>query len=1095
MNFPDQLKPNPNSVMKRVLWIALLVASFVPLAAVAQPSIQILVTNGLAEPYGVAVDFDNNFYVTDSANNRIAKYNSNSGSLTNLAGVFGEAGSNDGPGVFARFFNPQGIVVARGGLIVADSGNHLIRRVGFDGAVTTIAGGGAGFAEGAGAAARFNSPSGLAADSSGNVFVADTLNRRVRRIDTNNVVTTVASGFARPTAVAVDNSSRIIYVSDATTHSIYAIQTDGSVTLFGGSGSQFISGNRDSLIATNALFNAPYGLLWVGGNTGLLVSDTGNRVIRRVYFNAVLNSFSVERYLAASELELQKPIGIAMDANGNFPLADLGAHQLLSVQVTAPQAPVSNPQIGVVNMTTNFFGQLVTALSPVVNSTFNNDVQVAILGEEGTETFYTLDPNADFPQDPSSRNTPALYANGLPEWSHTLIRPATDGSNVTIRAISTQDGRRPSSVVTARFQFKVAGPVINGKNPAGFTMENATDGADMWYTTDGSTPTNIAPSIRYVAGTRLNIVDGTNNVQFKVRAFKAGYTPSSVTEKLFLFSDLQTSSIGITRDFTAGIGSTVILPVEVRLAPDDSLKSLQFKVEVTPNGTAPQISTQFRNLAISTNDFIRVPPPSTNAPIATSYTDGTKTGLTISFIGSSTGLNITDSAVVALLAVPIPPSATVGQSYVISVQEPSGTSDGFQTPIPLSTFRDRTITITNVSYLVGDSAVASWYNAGDFGNGNLNNNDINNAFHASLGLFVPYAFSDVFDAMDTFPEDSAGSVGGDGQIRFLDWQIALQRSLRLSSANWSRAWAAGGVRTASSTGLVSAASVAKMVTRKSTLAWNRQAKVEATTIENAAPGSQISVPIHLKVAAGHRVAGMQLRAAVVPQGNAPALTQPVVFNPNLGLTQPITLQGAQDGLPLNQAVTAWSIVQNPLSPAVEGGVFLGEIIFSIPNTAAPGQSYTVRILNADGAPNLRTQYDFESIPADVWIGTPALIRSQLISDEWKEFFFGNTAHVLAQGEADPDGDGVTNLQEYLQGTNPAKLRFHTTGLSRGAISDNGGMKLRFFGKSGTTYRVESSSDLNTWEGMGPDITGQGTVHELAAPAGPTATRFYRVRIP
>lgn len=1079
--------------MNRASRLALLFATLLPIAAAAQPSLQTLVTNSLSEPYGVAVDADNNFYVTDSAHNRIAKYNPNSGSVTNFAGVPGEVGSNDGPGVFARFFNPQGIVFARRAIIVADSGNHRIRQIALNGVVSTLAGSTPDFADGAGVAARFNSPAGLAADAAGNVYVADMLNNRIRRIDTNNNVTTIASGLSRPTAITVDSTTGILYVADTGTHSIRAIQPNGTVTLLAGSGSAFVSGNRDSLVAANALLNAPRGVLWVGGNTGLLVSDTGNRSIRRVYFNSTLNTFSVEQYLANAS-ELDKPIGLALDINGNVPLVDLGKHRLYSIQVTAPQAPVSNPQIGIVNMTTNFFGQLVTALSPVVNSTFNNDVLVAVLAEEGTETFYTLDPNADFPQDPTTRNTPPLYKNGLPEWTHTLIRPASDGSNVTIRAVSTQDGRRPSAVVTARFQFKVAGPVINGKNPAGFTLENATQGAEMWYTTDGSTPANSPPARLYSPGARLNIVDGTNNVQFKVRAFKPGFAPSSVSEKLFLFSDLQTSSIGITRDFSAGIGSTIVVPVEVKLAPDDELRSLQFRVELAPNGNAPFISTQFRSLPITTNDFLRIPAPSTNAPIATTYTNGPRTGLAISFVGASTGLKVTDSAIVAMLAVPIPPSAAAGQSYTISIIQPSGTADGLQVPIALSTFRDRTITITNISYIVGDSAVANGYNAGDFGNGNLNNNDINNAFHASLGLFVPYSFSDVFDAMDTFPEDSTASAGGDGQIRFLDWQIALQRSLRLTTNNWSRAWSTGGLRAATGASLNNAANqpAAKMAS-SSRSTWKRHAKLEAQSVENAVPGSQVSVPVFLKVASGHRVAGMQLRAAVIAEGQAPAVSRPVVFNPNTRLPKPILLEGAQDGLPINQAVSAWSLVQNPFSAPLEGTTFLGEVLFAIPNNAAPGQSYTIRMLNADGAPDLRTQYDFESIPASVWIGTPALRGDGTISDEWKRHFFGDVNHLLAQAEADPDGDLTANLQEYLQGTSPIKLRFHTAQLDARSAAQ-GGLKLRWFGESGKIYRIESSLNLLDWSAVTSEIIGQGNVHEVAEPAQLNSVRFYRIRV-
>lgn len=1093
-------KPDPTQPMKRATWFVLVMAGMLAFTASAEPSLQTLVTNNLAEPYGVAVDADNNIFVTDSANNRVARYNPNSGTLVNLAGVPGETGNNDGLGVLAHFFNPQGIVAARGGLVIADSGNHLIRRVGFDGTVSTLAGGPAGFADATGTAARFNSPAGLAADAAGNIYVADMGNGRIRKIDSSNAVTTVASGLARPTAVTVNTLTGDIYVADTDTHSVRVIRTDGTVNLFAGSGSRFISGSRNHLIATNALFASPRGLVWAGDKTGLLVSDTGNKLIRRVFFNtnSGLNAFSVETFLASAAL--QAPVGLTVDNDGNVPLADLGNNGLFSIQITAPQPPVSNPTIGFVILTTNTFGQLRTSLVPVVNSTFNNDTTVAVLAERGTDTFYTLDSAANFPEDAGSRLTPPPYENGLVDWpaSLTLIKPSRDGADTTIRAISTQAGRKPSQVITARFQFNVAGTVINGKDPGDFTLDNATIGSDMWYTTDGTPPTNASPSKLYVRGTSLDVVNGTNDVVFKVRAFKPGYNPSTEITRTFLFTDIQTTRVGITREFTAGVGSTIVVPIDVLLAPDKVLKSLQFRVEVTPSpvGSAPLISSQLRNLAISTNDFIRLSVPSTNPPLASVYTTATNTGVAVSFVGTTSGLEFKNSGTIALLAVPIPPTASHNQKYDIQVLFPSGTSDGQQRPVRMSPLDKRTITITtNQSYVVGDSAIANWYNAGEFGNTNINNNDVNNAFHASLGLFTPYPFTDVFDAMDAFPEDSATSVGGDGQIRFLDWQIILQRSLRLSANNWSRSWSANGLRVTRSATLGGAAnSPAETLTSAgNSLVWFRQAQVRAQSLENVAPGTLVQVPVSVQVAAGYKIRGLQFRAVVLPLGGAPALDQPARFEALAALPSPISLQGLQEGMPVNQAASAWSLIQNPFSTALENSQPLGHLTFIVPASAKPGQSYAVRFANADGAPDLQTQYDFESLPGTVWIGTPAGQGPETISDEWKMRFFGNLNSAWAAVDADPDGDGVTNASEFKAGTNPIKLRFHNLNADWRNAASAQGFKLRWFGELGKNYSVESSDDLLKWAALA-DRLGNGQVEEVSDSSRSSNTRFYRLRV-
>lgn len=1072
-------------------WCVLLLLMLYGLGAVAQPALQTLVTNQLSEPYGVAVDPKNNFYITDSVNNRIARYNSNSGVLTNLAGVFGEPGSDDGPGAFAHFNSPQGIVYARGGLVVADSGNHRIRFVTLNGAVSTLAGSTPGFADGPGNAAQFNAPAGLAADTAGNVYIADLLNNRIRRLDLANNVTTFASGFLRPTAITVDNSMNLFYVADTGTHSIRTIQPDGTVGLFAGSGSPSISGSRESLIAANALFNAPRGLLWVGGNIGLLVSDTGNHRVRRIYYNTNFNTFSTDTFVASG---LISPVGLAADTTGNFPVVDLAAGALHSIQVTAPQPPVLNPQIGIVVLNTNFFGDLVTELVPVVNSTFNNDVAVAILAEEGTETFYTLDPAANFPEDPNSRSTPGRYVNGLQEWTQTIVTPSLDGSNVLVRAISTQDGRRASDIVTARFQFKVANPIINGKNPGNFTLSLNTEGAEIWYTLDGTSPTNSAPSLLYEPGSRLNIVNGTNNIPFTARAFKRGYTPSSEVTRTFLFTDLETSVIGFAKDYSAGIGSTIVVPVEVRVSGNETLRSLQFRVEVTANGGAPTISEQFRSLTFSTNDFIFVPPPSTNPPISIVYTTNNVTGLAIGYVGQSAGLELEETATAALLAIPIPETASVGQTYTLSIVQPSGTFDAEQTPVPLTPLTSRTITVTNLSYVVGDSAVAIWYNAGDFGNGNLGNNDVNNAFHTSLGIYNVFPFTDVFDAMDSFPPDSTVTVGGDGQIRFLDWQTTLRRSLRLTEPNWQRSWSTGGVRAPANATLNSAANTPgeQLIAPPPGAVWVRQASFRADTLENVQPGQVVIVPVYVNIEEGSSLNGLQFLAKVVPSPQAPALTAPAAFSPAENFPPGRTV----DGLPLNQVAYAWDL--GSFGVPLEGRLLIGNIVFTVPSAARRGHSYWVRFGNADGAPDENTQYEFETFAARVWVGTPATTEPDVISDDWKIKFFGSVDSADAASKADPDEDGCPNWKEYRAGTDPTDpdSRLNLRAPEQRWKNGKKQLALRWLSAPGKQYVLESATDLvrGPWTILASGVVGDGNFQEFLDANAVGATLYYRIRL-
>ena len=135
-------------------------------------------------PFGVAVDAAGTVYVADASNQTIRKITP-AGAVSTLAGTAGSAGSADGTGAAARFSNPSGVAVdAAGAVYVADTNNHTIRKISLAGAVSTLAGtaGIFGSANGTGAAARFNNPSGVAVDAAGAVYVADRNSQTIRVI-------------------------------------------------------------------------------------------------------------------------------------------------------------------------------------------------------------------------------------------------------------------------------------------------------------------------------------------------------------------------------------------------------------------------------------------------------------------------------------------------------------------------------------------------------------------------------------------------------------------------------------------------------------------------------------------------------------------------------------------------------------------------------------------------------------------------------------------------------------------------------------------------------------------------------------------------
>lgn len=245
---------------------------------------------------GVAIGPDDAIYVADSGNNRIRVVRGQPGSggstvwtVSTLAGD-GTAGFADGPGASAKFNNPQGVVVDTAGVVyVADTANNRIRRIASDGSVSTLAGDGTtGLQNGAGSQARFNAPQGVAIDNQDNVYVADTGNSSVRLITGGGTVSTLAGDgsvgsndspgarFDGLVGIAVEGQNVYVYLADTRNHRIRRLDVTGTVVTITGAERGFRDGS-----ASQARFAEPSGIA-IDGAGKIIVADGVNSLVRAV---------------------------------------------------------------------------------------------------------------------------------------------------------------------------------------------------------------------------------------------------------------------------------------------------------------------------------------------------------------------------------------------------------------------------------------------------------------------------------------------------------------------------------------------------------------------------------------------------------------------------------------------------------------------------------------------------------------------------------------------------------------------------------------------------------------------------------------------
>ncbi len=302
----------------------------------------------LNNPVGMTVDANGNIYIADTQNGRVRKIDA-SLNITTVAGNGGLSYSGDGGQANAAQISlPQGVAVdASGNVFFSDTNNHAVRKVSTNGVISTVAGNGtAGFGGdgGAGASAQLNMPQGLALDGSGNLYIADSGNNRVRKLTPAGTISTFAgtgaasssgdggaaasAGLYLPFGVAVDAGGNV-FVTEFGGNRVRKVSSAGAISAVAGTGTAGYTGDGGQAAA--AQLTNPRAVA-VDANGNVYIADTNNYAVRVVNKSGVISTiagngtpgFSGD-FGPATSAQVGTPSGVAVDPAGNVYISDGGA--------------------------------------------------------------------------------------------------------------------------------------------------------------------------------------------------------------------------------------------------------------------------------------------------------------------------------------------------------------------------------------------------------------------------------------------------------------------------------------------------------------------------------------------------------------------------------------------------------------------------------------------------------------------------------------------------------------------------------------------------------------------------------------------------